>query len=162
MARVQYPSNVRFYQLNKANLAGVGQNGKEPSGGMLGHTENIKKLINQCAPSPFHRPTSSQRVFSTTPAHILCKQSTVSLCCLLCPCGVWDTQESCCLLQRGQANHCGLHRKPSCWICTRRKGRHGFIDPHPSLVNRNNWGFILMCWLFWRHYILFKVCSVFC
>lgn len=87
------------------------------------------------APSPFHRPTSSQRVFSTTPAHFLWNN-------LLCPCRVYETQESSCLVLCGQANHCGLHRKSSRWICTRR---HDFIDPHPSLVNRNNWGFILIC-----------------
>lgn len=135
--RVQYPSSVKVYQLNKANLfsLGVGQNGKEALRSMLGHTENIKNK-STCS---FHRPTSSQRLFSTTPAHTLSKQSALSLWCL------WDTQESCWLLQRGQANLCGLYRKPSHWICTRKKRRHGFIDPHPSLVNRNNWGFILIC-----------------
>lgn len=104
--RVQYPSNVRFYQLNKENFAGVGQNGEEPSGSMLGLILKTSKSY-QCAPSPFHRPMSLQRVFSTLPAHILSKQSTVSLRCLR------DRHKSCCLLQRGQANHCYLHRKPS-------------------------------------------------
>lgn len=95
MARtVQYLSNVKVNQLNKANLAGVGQNGTEPPGSIPGSSENIKK-ISKCS---FTIPQAHifTEGLSTTAAHILCKQSAVSLCCL------WDTQEFCCLLQLGR------------------------------------------------------------
>lgn len=83
-SRVQYPSNAKVYQLNKANLAGVGQNGKEPPGCLV-ILKTSKRY--QRAPSPFHRPTSSQRIFSATAA-TSCANN------LLCPCAVCETHSN--------------------------------------------------------------------
>lgn len=68
---------------NKANLAGVGQDGEEKS-----HQEVCLVMLETSkrshgAPSPSHRPRSSQRVLSTAQAHILCKQPALSQWCLL-------------------------------------------------------------------------------
>lgn len=84
--RVQYPNNVKVCKLNKANLAGVGQNGSEPPGSMHGSSENIKKDINVLL-HPYTGPHLHRG--SSQP-----QQPTSCANNVLCPCAVCETHRN--------------------------------------------------------------------
>lgn len=74
------PKQCQGLPAKQGKLGRCGSEWERPTR-MFGHIENIKN-ISACS-FTLPQATSSQRVFSTTAAHILCKQSAVSLWCLL-------------------------------------------------------------------------------